>query len=502
MRAAAADSQKEFGDFQTPLDLAHRVVSLLRDSSLHFGTIVEPTCGVGAFLQASAYAWGDSATYWGFDINDQYVLRARAELSRHAPLNAHIENRDFYTINWEEFLAEQPEPILVVGNPPWVTNAGLGAIRGSNLPAKANHQGHVGLDAKTGKANFDISEWMLVRLLDALRDRQATIAVLCKTATARKVLRHAWSTGIGVSQSSIHPINATLEFGASVDACLLCMHVVKGGGDLSATTYADLSFSSPMKTFGLVAGELISDVKAYSLLRELDGEEHRKWRSGIKHDAASVMEFTASDFSLVNGLGEAVDLEDDYVFPLLKSSDLANSRLEPRRFVLVPQRRVGDSTDVIRLRAPKTWRYLLTHADKLDSRGSSIYKGRSRFSVFGVGDYSFSSAKVAISGLYKNIRFCALGDMHGKPIFLDDTCYFLPCTSRAEADFFADLLNSEIAQHFLSSLVFRDAKRPITADVLRRLDLVRLAAALGRTKAATDYLHPARTADKQGVLFA
>ncbi len=116
--------------------------------------------------------------------------------------------------------------------------------------------------------------------------------------------------------------------------------------------------------------------------------------------------------------------------------------------------------------APKTWRYLLDHAKQLDKRGSSIYAKRARFSVFGVGDYSFSPAKVAISGLYKNLQFQAVGSSGGKPIMVDDTCNFIPCDSMSEAEFFADLLNSEPAQRFISALVFPDAKRPVTIDVL------------------------------------
>jgi hypothetical protein len=40
-------------------------------------------------------------------------------------------------------------------------------------------------------------------------------------------------------------------------------------------------------------------------------------------------------------------------------------------------------------------------------------------------------------------------------------------------------LNSEPARGFFSALVFWDAKRPITIDVLRRLDLRALACELG-----------------------
>jgi hypothetical protein len=502
MTANTMKVRKEYGDFQTPLSLARRVTALLGQAGLRFGTVVEPTCGVGMFLRAAAEGFGRSPKYWGFDINGQYVGEARASLSEVGPLDVTIEQRDFYSINWEDFFSEQVGPLLIVGNPPWITSAGMGAIGGNNLPAKSNLQRHNGLDAKTGKANFDISEWMLMRLLTALKEREATIAVLCKTATARKVLRHAWLNGLGLGRTSLHLIDAAGDFGVAVDACLLYMRTGESKKESTATIYPSLSFENPLTTFGLSAGELVSDINGYEELRDLDGREHRKWRSGVKHDAAQVMEFTRSGTALVNGLGEVVELEDEYLFPLLKSSDLANGRLQPRRLVLLPQRKVGDATEEIEHRAPRTWRYLLSHAEQLDNRGSSVYRGRARFSIFGVGDYSFSSAKVAISGLYKNVRFCALSSVDGKPIVVDDTCYFISCASDIEAKFFADLLNSETAQRFLSSLVFLDAKRPVTVDILKRVDLQKLAELRGSLDEAAEYLFPALKGAQQSLLFA
>ncbi len=480
--------KKEFGDFQTPLSLARRVAALVKQDERRVGTIVEPTCGVGAFLQATAEIFGKSPTYCGFDVNADYVQAASAALARIGPSTATVQQRDFYTIKWREFLHEQSEPLLIIGNPPWITNAGMGVIGGSNLPEKTNFQGHSGFAAKTGKANFDISEWMLMRLLESLQGTRAAIAMLCKTATARKVLRHAWLNGLDAGPSSLHLIDAAAEFGVSVDACLLYTHTGIGGTESTATVYRTISFDQPLQTFGLFAGELVSDIDTYRALRDLEGLEYRKWRSGVKHDAAKVMEFTRDNGSFVNGFGEQCELEDDYIFPLLKSSDLANGRLRPTRFVLVTQRRVTDPTDEIKHTAPKTWRYLQDHAKQLDRRGSSIYAKRARFAVFGVGDYSFAPAKVAVSGLYKNLRFQAVGSAGGKPIMVDDTCYFIPCDSKAEAEFFADLLNSESAQRFISALVFTDAKRPVTIDVLKRIDLKKLAEHAGQETAAVEYL--------------
>jgi hypothetical protein len=56
----------------------------------------------------------------------------------------------------------------------------------------------------------------------------------------------------------------------------------------------------------------------------------------------------------------------------------------------------------------------------------------------------------------------------------DDTIYFLACQSRQEAELLASLLNSAPAREFYSAFIFWDSKRPITVDVLRRLDLRKL----------------------------
>ena len=95
---------------------------------------------------------------------------------------------DFFATDWKRLISELPEPILVLGNPPWVTNSQLGVLGSRNLPIKSNFQKHDGLDALTGKANFDISEWMLMRLVEALNGRRGTLAMLCKAATAQDPL--------------------------------------------------------------------------------------------------------------------------------------------------------------------------------------------------------------------------------------------------------------------------------------------------------------------------
>lgn len=499
---AKTRQQATFGDFQTPLALARKVAALVKREESDIRTVVEPTCGIGSFLRATAELFGKSPDYCGFDINSEYVDAARSALHNVRSIRGYVECEDFYQVDWREFFSRRHAPVLIIGNPPWITNAAMGVIGGQNLPEKTNFQRHGGFASKTGKANFDISEWMLIRLLESLQGIPAAIAMLCKTATARKVLRHAWLNGFDAGPSSLHLIDANAEFGVSVDACLFYTHTGKDGAESTATVYPDLSFDRLLQTFGLFGGELVSDIDGYRALRDLDGLEYRKWRSGVKHDAAKIMEFRRNGSAFVNGLGERYELEPDYLYPLLKSSDLANRRLRPGRYVLLTQRRVTDDTDGLRETAPKIWQYLLDHGEQFDKRGSSIYAKRARFSVFGIGDYTFAPSKVAISGLYKSLRFQPLGISGGKPVVVDDTCYFIPCESKAEAQFFSDLLNSETAQRFISSLVFTDAKRPVTIDVLKRIDLKKLAEHVGEESKAIKYLaSPALTSSHQRLLI-
>lgn len=478
--------QKEFGDFQTPFSLAEKVVALV---DALFGTpehVVEPTAGLGVFLDAAQSKWGVHSSYQGFEINPAYIEASRRSLSKRG---IQFEQKNFFTADWKYILNSEAakKRVLILGNPPWVTNAALGTIDSSNLPKKENFQGLRGFDAKTGKANFDIAEWMLIRLMEALSPFGA-IAMLCKTMTARKVLKHFWKTRSGFVGSSLFLIDAKRYFDVSVDACLFfTTGLLKT--DRTASVYSELSVSSTKSEFGLIDGHLVSDVTSYREYSDLDGGSPYTWRSGIKHDASEIMELEPKNDHYRNGLGEDVAIEPYCVYPLLKSSDLGNGRIKARRAVIITQKNTGDKTDAILRIAPKTWRYLESHASHLDERKSSIYENRPRFSIFGIGDYSFSAWKVAISGLYKSLRFVVIPPQEDRPVMVDDTCYFIPCKSEDEAALLCELLNSDVCRRFLASLVFNDSKRPITSEVLRRISLVALARRLDRLDELAPYIH-------------
>jgi len=480
--------QWEYGDFQTPSDLTKQAISVLVKLRIQPCSVLEPTCGKGSFLLSAAQAFSSAHELIGVDINEQYLndLKTRvAEIDKKKRI--YIILGDFFTLDWQEILAALPEPILIVGNPPWVTSAELGLLKSKNLPQKSNFHVRRGYDAITGKSNFDISEWMLLKHFEWLRERRGTIAMLCKTAVARKLLAHSWKNDIPISLAHIYIIDAQKYFGASVDACFFVVTLLGGADSKNCSVYKTLTDGQASYTIGYHDGLVLSNVEKYEKYKHLKGIDYSyKWRSGIKHDCAKVMELEPDSQQYRNGFGERITIENDYLYPMLKSSDIGNGDVRfGRKYMIVTQRFVGEDTNIIKRTAPKTWLYLENHDEALSKRASAIYRNRPKFSIFGVGRYSFSPWKVVISGFYKRLAFKVVGLYEGKPIVMDDTVYFLPCWSEAEARLIAHILNSQPAIDFFESIIFWADKRPITIEILKQLDLRALSAELGRK---TDYL--------------
>jgi hypothetical protein len=469
----------EFGDFQTPGSLARDVCSVIERTGFSPASVIEPTCGGGAFLLAALKAFPRATHFLAVERDAGHVREAiRATSSIRHDGQCQILQGDFFDTDWSSIVARLPRPILILGNPPWVTNATLGSLGSGNLPTKTNEDNLRGIDALTGKSNFDISEWMLRKNIQWLVDAPGMLAVLCKAAVARKVLFYAWSQGLPIESAEVRRINAHLHFGASVEACLLVARFQPGTNSKECSDYGTLDSAEANAVFGLRDARLVADVRVYDRWHDLLGRNLSGWRSGIKHDCSKVLELVQMDTGLENGIGKRVDVEPEVLFPLLKGSDLARNR-HPRKWLLVPQRSMGGSPEDLQRSAPKAWQYLLANGALLDKRGSSIYRNRPRFSIFGVGEYSFSRWKVAISGLYKKLDFVKVPPFKGRPVVFDDTCYFFSCQSERECHVLHDLVQSDHAREFWSAFIFWDAKRPITAQILSLLDLAALARATG-----------------------
>lgn len=463
---------RDLGDFQTPPALVAGVLKCLGPIGKKWTRVLEPTCGHGNFIRGLLDSSTPPAEIQAIELQDSHLQIARgisqdSVTNRVAVKQANVFDLDLRCdVPWSN-----TGPLLIVGNPPWVTNAELGALGSSNLPGKTNLKGLRGVEALTGSSNFDIAEYIWLKLIRELAPEQPTIALLCKTAVARNVLQFAFEAALPITRAFIRRIDAKKWFGASVDACLFCVEVGSGERRYEAAVFPDLYAEEPESTMGFVNKRLVANVEVHKRSAFADGVCPVTWRQGLKHDAAPVMELGYDDSEcLRNKLGEVVDVEPEYVYPLLKSSDLFHGA-RPQRFVIVPQKRLGESTNQLQWIAPRLWNYLSAHADMFERRKSSIYHNKPSFAVFGIGDYSFSPYKVGISGLHKTPRFRAIGPAKGCPVMLDDTSYFVACRSPEQTALLSSLLNDPACLELIRSMVFLDSKRPITKRLLQRINL-------------------------------
>ncbi|WP_337177391.1 class I SAM-dependent methyltransferase [Paludisphaera sp.] len=463
---------RDLGDFQTPPELAATLVRRLGRIGERWPRVLEPTCGRGNFLRAALDSPSPPREAIGVELQPAYRDEALAALGARATiLGADVFAVDLAALPWRG-----DGPILAIGNPPWVTNAALGRLGSGNRPERRNVDNLPGLDAMTGASNFDLGEAVWLRLLDALADQPATIAMLCKTTVAHAVLARIRRRGPSASAEWVE-VDARRWFGAAVSAGFLV--VTLGEASPRVPVFPDPEAVAPARSMGWIGDRLAADFDAASALAFAVGRSPLDWRQGIKHDAAPVMELTAAGGALLNGLGDAVDVEPEYLYPLVKGADLARG-VAAGRSLIVPHRSLGEDTRGLESAAPRLWAYLRSHAGRFEARRSSIYRGRPSFCLFGVGPYAFAPYKVAVAGIHRPTRFRAIGPVGGRPVVLDDTCYLLACESAEEAAVLAAVGNDPIVLGLARALAPPAAKRPVTKSLLGAIDLAAVLARADR----------------------
>ena len=461
--------KREYGDYQTPICFAEKVCFYLKEyRHIEPSAIVEPTCGLGSFIQSSLLF--NAEEYYGIEINPEYCKACEDKIKDN---RVKIINSDFFTFSSKSLIKNKSQ-ILVIGNPPWVTNSTLSALGSDNLPIKTNFKGLKGIDAITGTSNFDICEYIILQLINEYRDTNTIIAMLCKTSVARNVFKELKRNYIAFESCDILEFDALKVFGINASACVLLIQL--SGKEVSSDICNVYSFENPTiikSQFGFSNGQFYSNLN--SMTENFDGRCCFEWRQGVKHDCSKVMELTLRNDILQNGKKETVQIEEDIIFPLVKSSMFKAPILHNfSKFVIVTQRKSREETEHLACEVPKTWKYLNDNKELFECRKSSIYHNAPPFSMFGVGEYSYSRYKVGVSGFYKQPLFSVLYSDDGKPVMTDDTSYFL-CFECFDMAYVAMLLlNSKKVQQFLINIAFFDAKRPYTKKVLERIDFKKI----------------------------
>lgn len=475
-----AESRVEYGDFQTNKKLAESICNYLYSKNICPEILLEPTCGKGSFILSAVKNFESLQQIFGIEIQEKYLWHLKFELLEYF-LNNPTANKpliNLYHCSVFDFDFKQiknqinNQELLVLGNPPWVTNSMLSALNSTNLPKKSNFKNAKGIDAITGKGNFDIGEFISLKMLDLFANENGNFAFLIKNSVVKNIVFEQKKKKYPIAEIEKHTINAKKEFDAAVDASLFVCKF-NSTPEFTAKEF-DFYTSKPRVTLGWVNNKFASDIEKYKKYQHLDGICPFEWRQGIKHDCAKVMELERINGGFRNALGEEFELEEDLIYGILKSSDLKYDIIDTsRKYTIITQKRIGEETSQILEKLPKTKAYLHQHKEYFLNRKSSIYNGKPMFSIFGVGDYSFKPYKVAISGLYKQTKFTLIKP-NGTVLLLDDTCYFIGFDTLEEAQNIQNLLNQSEIQEFIESFMFTDAKRAITKDLLMRIGFANL----------------------------
>ncbi len=475
--------RREYGDFQTSAELTNKICSFLIKTNFKPRTIIEPTFGKGSFIISSLKHFESIEYIVGVEIYDRYVWETKFRLLEHFLDNPqkikpdiYLFKQDIFEFDFQYTQNKMPGPVLVLGNPPWITNSELSTLNSTNVPNKSNLKNFKGLDAITGKGNFDIGECISLLMFDNFSTVNGKMVFLIKNSVIKNLVQNLHKFNYTISNIKTYRIDAKKYFNASVGASVFTCDFNQSDNDLTCESYENLSDNTASVKFGWHNNKFSSDVDAYENSETYDGHSPYEWRQGVKHDSAKVFELIKNDNHYLNGLHEHVEIEDDLVYGLIKSSDLKNDVVrDPRKYVIIPQRFIGEETSYLKKRYPKLFAYLSNHENLLNRRKSSIYRNKPKFSIFGIGEYSFKPYKIAISGLYKFPCFSIVLPENDKCLMLDDTCYFLGFDELEPALFTWSILTDKKAHNLLKSISFRDAKRPYTKEILMRIALDQIA---------------------------
>ena len=472
----ANEKKGEYGDWQTNLPLAISVCEHIKAQGIRPQVIVEPTCGQGNFIIAALLTFDSIEDIYGIEIYRPYLDVLKEKLQKFGKsldkINIHLYHENIFDFDFRQITGNvNGRVVLAIGNPPWVTNSKLSEIGSDNLPIKTNFKKVKGLEAITGKANFDIAEYISIQLIKKFSAENVYFAFLLKNSVIKNLVYEQKAGKASLSNIAQYNIDAQKEFDVSVSAALLSMRLF-GGHERSCQVF-DFYTKSSLYSFGWVKDKFVADVDNYVKTQAIDGISPFTWRSGLKHDCSKIMELSKDNGKFVNGLGEVVDIEDDVIYPLIKSSDIKGAFIKQnRKYVIVTQHNTTEDTKLMKENYPKAYQYLVEHAEYLDNRKSSIYKDRPRFCMFGIGDYTFKNYKVIISGLYKQTNFSLVSEIDGKIAVCDDTCYMLGFEDYNVARLILQILNSQPVQNFVNSICFYDAKRAINKEMLMRINLL------------------------------
>jgi hypothetical protein len=393
----------------------------------------------------------------------------------------------------------------VVGNPPWVNWESLPNGYRTHTKGLWERYGlfpHGGMDAILGKGKKDISMLMTYTVADALlRDGGRLGFVITqsvfKSSGAGQGFRHFGLPADKQCAPLLHILHVddmvalnpfegaanrtavvVLEKGRATRYPVAYTVWQREPGarftydstidEVSAATRRLRHAASPVDVADPTSSWLTGPRKAVDAIRKVLGKSGYDAHAGVYSGGANgvywletvlrrpdglllVRNITEGAKVKVESVAEAI--EPDLVYPLLRSRDVARWRAHPSAGLLLvqdPVRRRGVEESELQVGFPRTHAYLKRFEKVLRARASRgvsdmLREGAAFYTMFAVGDYTFSPWKVVWPNIASRLDAAVVGKHEGKPVVPQHIVTLVACTTAAEAHYICALINSSCA---------------------------------------------------------
>lgn len=167
------ENYRKIGDYQTPLYLTDIICEYLKnDLKISPEVIIEPTCDIGNFLKSASKIFPKKQLY-GIEIDKDKLDKIDNTIT-----NLKLINEYIFTFKFDRF--DKNNSFLIIGNPPWITRYEIFKTNHKISKIADNFKNLKKMDTGIENANFDISEYIILKIIDEFKNTPSTIAFLCK----------------------------------------------------------------------------------------------------------------------------------------------------------------------------------------------------------------------------------------------------------------------------------------------------------------------------------
>ncbi|NYI17581.1 hypothetical protein FHR53_000398 [Xanthomonas arboricola] len=299
-----------------------------------------------------------------------------------------------------------------------------------------------------------INDFDEIAPFDGVNNRPRAVLVRKGAATSFPVPYRRWTAGVG-SSSTARSAGTAAEFEEIAHPEELCALPVPGGGERPWIVGVPSEIEAISAVFGVANPRyqarkgVTADRNGIFWVRE----------SGVQRDGLIAITNEAA-IGKTKGIPRiTAPVESQHLFPLLRGRGVSKFRATPDHELryFVPQRSMhGDPN--LHEHSPYAYAFLRNFKDELASRSSlkRFQKGQQYYSLWTVGEYTFSPYKVLwreIGGGGFEVAYVGSAEVAGREAVVvpDHKLYFIPIQNEEEAAFVTGFLNSRTVARAVAS---------------------------------------------------